>query len=197
VSDLMQRIIERGAGRTPRVSPVLPSRFENPPLHDLATLDDPAPVEGVDPERPMRYSNDAVPQSSGNREDPLSPEEREIAPLKEWVLRAPPLPPAHVIKTPARPTADAADVPAPPDPPVDDAPAEFFTPAPVERSAPDRERIAPPAHAPAAATVTVNLTIGHIELKSAPSAPPKPARRPAPPRVSLDDYLKRRNGGAR
>jgi hypothetical protein len=44
--------------------------------------------------------------------------------------------------------------------------------------------------------VEVHVTIGHIEVRAA--APAKaPVRRPAPPRVSLDDYLKRRNGGAR
>jgi hypothetical protein len=42
----------------------------------------------------------------------------------------------------------------------------------------------------------VNVTIGHIEVRAA--APVKtPVRKTTPPRVSLDDYLNRRNGGAR
>jgi len=44
--------------------------------------------------------------------------------------------------------------------------------------------------------VEVHVTIGHIEVRAAP-VPKAPVRRTAPPRVSLDDYLKRRNGALR
>jgi hypothetical protein len=197
VSDLMQRIIERGGGRTPRVSPVLPSRFENPPFSELSAIEERALVEGAASERAAQRHLDTVPPPPREPEDRLSPDERESPPAVEWVLRAPPQPRPRAIENPAQRAPAAPETSAPPDPSDRDGSLEVFTPAPVERRAANRERIAPPAHAPAPETVTVNLTIGHIELKSAPSTPPKPVRRPAPPRVSLDDYLKRRNGGAR
>ena len=46
-------------------------------------------------------------------------------------------------------------------------------------------------------TVEVHVTIGHIEVRSAPAPAKPPARRPAPAHVSLSDYLQRRNGGSR
>jgi hypothetical protein len=46
------------------------------------------------------------------------------------------------------------------------------------------------------APAEVNVTIGAIEVRLAAPANP-PSRKAAPPRVSLDDYLRRRNGGPR
>jgi len=56
----------------------------------------------------------------------------------------------------------------------------------------------PPASSPSpqGASTEVHISIGHIEVRSAPraAAPRKPAPRP---RVTLDEYLRRRNGGTR
>jgi hypothetical protein len=50
--------------------------------------------------------------------------------------------------------------------------------------------------APLTSPAEINVTIGAIEVRVAP--PPKPAvRKLATPRVSLDDYLRRRNGDTR
>jgi len=72
------------------------------------------------------------------------------------------------------------------------------------------EKAPPPAAAPARIETAapqalrsgdIEVTIGHIELRMAaaprpaPQAQPRP--RPAQSRLSLDDYLRRRNGGAR
>jgi hypothetical protein len=58
--------------------------------------------------------------------------------------------------------------------------------------------IRPKAPTPAA---DIEITIGHVELRMSAPAPPQPKpqlqSRPAQPRLSLDDYLRRRNGGAR
>jgi hypothetical protein len=44
---------------------------------------------------------------------------------------------------------------------------------------------------------TVEVTIGRVELR-APAAPAQPtAVAPEPPRLSLDDYLRERDGGRR
>ena len=45
-------------------------------------------------------------------------------------------------------------------------------------------------------TTEVTISIGHIEVRAAP--PAEPARRPAPrARVTLEEFLRRREGGAR
>ena len=45
--------------------------------------------------------------------------------------------------------------------------------------------------------VEVQVTIGHIEVRTAPANAPAPQRRAPRPGVSLDDYLQRRNRGGR
>jgi len=44
---------------------------------------------------------------------------------------------------------------------------------------------------------TVRVTIGRIEVRAVMAPAPLPPKRslPATPRLSLEDYLKRRNGG--
>ncbi|HEY4588516.1 MAG TPA: hypothetical protein VII86_04790, partial [Thermoanaerobaculia bacterium] len=49
-----------------------------------------------------------------------------------------------------------------------------------------------PAAAPASEP-TIRVTIGRIEVRAAaPAPPPAPAPRPAAPRLTLEDYLRRR-----
>jgi hypothetical protein len=69
----------------------------------------------------------------------------------------------------------------------------------ASRPQPSQHAPAPPgiAHVEAAAPVEVQVTIGHIEVRTAPAAAPIPQRRIPRPTVSLEDYLRRRNGGAR
>jgi hypothetical protein len=54
-------------------------------------------------------------------------------------------------------------------------------------------RLAPPVEPPQPASPTIHVTIGRIEVR-ATSGPPAPRQRPAPAVMSLDDYLKRREG---
>ena len=50
---------------------------------------------------------------------------------------------------------------------------------------------------PTSAPVEVQVTIGHIEVRTAAPPPQVPQRRPSGPTVTLEDYLRRRNGAAR
>ena len=194
----MQRMIERAQGTTPRVSPVLSSRFESPPLYQLPAMGEVAPVESASPDPQRPVSIGAVPRPPRNHGIVVLHDQREIAPVDERTLGTPPLPQASAVEERRRSASPGApDAPRTPDPFTHDTATELFGPLAAERRAPDLQRVAPPAAPPPPETVTVNLTIGHIELKSAPAPPPKPARPPAPARVSLDAYLKRRNGGPR
>ncbi len=67
---------------------------------------------------------------------------------------------------------------------------ETRRPAPRESARREREDPAPDSH------LEVNIAIGHIEVRSVPKveAPRRPA---AKPRVTLDEYLRRRNGDSR
>jgi len=93
----------------------------------------------------------------------------------------------------AEPAADREPAAPTPSWPPDGAGASVVRDAPSGGQAP-REPIPPPA--PQGPPTEVHISIGHIEVRSAPPAPAprKPALRP---RVTLDDYLRRRNGGAR
>ena len=67
--------------------------------------------------------------------------------------------------------------------------APYREPMPAESRRMEQE---PPSSSP-----TVRVTIGRIEVRAvmAPASPPPKRSSPATPRLSLEDYLKRRNGG--
>jgi hypothetical protein len=44
---------------------------------------------------------------------------------------------------------------------------------------------------------TVHVTIGRIEVRATPPPVPPPKQRTTPPVMSLDDYLRQRDGGRR
>ncbi len=107
------------------------------------------------------------------------------------VAAAPPaLPPAPVVSFQPDSTLDTLHEPVAPDI------LSPSTPAPVrprEPAAPPREPAAPP-HPP-----RITVTIGRVEVRAVP--PPSPPARPRPPspapKLSLDEYLRRREGGTR
>ncbi|MFD9359330.1 hypothetical protein [Streptomyces sp. NPDC060031] len=74
---------------------------------------------------------------------------------------------------------------------------------PVEARAARPERTRRPAAAPAPEETTVHITIGRLEIRSNPprtaaAAEAATARRqPRQPAVPLEEYLRRRSGGAR
>jgi hypothetical protein len=53
-----------------------------------------------------------------------------------------------------------------------------------------------PAPAPAAVPAAINVTIGRIEIRATPAmSPPRRSAARAGPQLSLEDYLRSRNGG--
>jgi hypothetical protein len=52
------------------------------------------------------------------------------------------------------------------------------------------------AGSPPAAEPTIRVSIGRVEVRAtAPTPPPAPAARPAGPRLTLEEYVRRRNEG--
>ncbi|HEU5330776.1 MAG TPA: hypothetical protein VFU78_21970, partial [Thermomicrobiales bacterium] len=47
------------------------------------------------------------------------------------------------------------------------------------------------------AAPSIQVTIGRVEVRAVPAETPARAARPAPPTLSLEDYLRQRNGGRR
>jgi hypothetical protein len=68
----------------------------------------------------------------------------------------------------------------------------------IGRHKPPKSSAVPAPHASANEPPAIHVTIGRVEVRAvmSPSTPPKVASRAAP-KLSLEDYLKQRNGGAR
>lgn len=110
--------------------------------------------------------------------------------LPDVAAASPAVPPAPVVSFQPDSALDTIHEPVAPDilPPS--------TPAPVmprEPGAPPREPAAP-THPP-----RITVTIGRVEVRAVPPPPPSSRPRPQPPapRLSLDEYLRRREGGTR
>ncbi|GIV90711.1 MAG: hypothetical protein KatS3mg055_3229 [Chloroflexus sp.] len=104
--------------------------------------------------------------------------------------------PASASDPPCEPVARQTDRPTYRTPAsASDPPREPVAPAPVmprEPVTPPREPAAPP-HPP---RITVN--IGRVEVRAVSSPPPsRPRSQPPAPKLGLDEYLRRREGGTR
>jgi len=215
MSDLLSRMITRPVSR---VEPILSSRFE-----PATALEAPEPVEVHPPPTPgatepaKRKEEVAKAESPVDRPQAPAPVEEgeRMARREEQSASPPPVPSAADSAIPERPKADPPVARATePVPIVEIQPQRIETHA-IERTeirsevvrtretvaAPARaydrpRRRAEPAEGPRPEPVEVHVTIGHIEVRAA-APPAPPVRRASPPRVSLEDYLKRRNGGGR
>jgi hypothetical protein len=121
--------------------------------------------------------------------DGIQPPWRRPATIPTEPQRRPTWPADRVEETDGRPTVLAAALPLP-----------AVVKGTRNRSRPQSKPPAPaPKHAraEAAVPVEVQVTIGHIEVRTAPATASLPQRRISRPAMSLEDYLRRRNGGAR
>jgi len=81
------------------------------------------------------------------------------------------------------------------DTPTDRNPALREAPVPPRLASP-RAGVRAEAGASPVAEPTIRVTIGRIEVRAtAPAPPPVPAARPAGPRLTLEEYLRRRSEG--
>ena len=172
--------VDRAAPTTDRVDRAADRRGASPKATALQPAV-PRPIDGSDDGSASR-SRAAVPGGEGARRDTRSDGVAVAQPAGPGLVQPasatsrtmPPARPSPAV-TPA--TLDRAGVtaaPGPATPPISGV----------------RSEAAP------AARPTVQVTIGRIEVRAVPPPPASPARRePAGPRVSLDDYLRERNGG--
>lgn len=115
------------------------------------------------------------------------------------VERTGPSPESHSDETPAEPVAAGPRSPSPRTERREQPPASDFTPlVPMPAQAPS---IPPPIPRPAESErPIVRITIGRVEVRAEVAAPPQPKaprRKEEPPRVSLQDYLRRGGAGGR
>jgi hypothetical protein len=222
MSDLLSRMISRASGAASPVEPLRASRYEPqlplvapPPAEPSAVrhvVEQLAPVQ-VTKAREIREEDVrevSPPQSVAERprEEPAPPRP-SLRPVAASGSRAPVRERERVIQSPPAPVTriephevriDATERTSPNH--TETRVAESAQPAaPTQTAAPP----APPPAAPRIDTIArdlprsfdIEITIGHIELRMAPpprpAAHPKPRPRAAQPRLSLDDYLRRRN----
>jgi hypothetical protein len=220
MSDLLNRLINRAAGTTQRVQPVLASRYEarafveaqrateaNP---EPAGVSHPKPDPQVERAHQQQTDGESIsPRPSARERDlreapPVLTHPLQVAPLTahhEFVL--PPLEiPAPQANEPSHLTAPAAVLAtnrSNEPPPAQPMRVESKVAVVTSREVRQRTASTHPAAAvsqPVQAPVEVQVTIGHIEVRAAAPVPVPPRRVPRAG-VSLDDYLRRRNGGAR
>lgn len=169
----------------------------------------PPPARGRQPEREIIGRGSVIerdvplgePQPHAHPEPSPMPAARPgtLTPVLPQMRLAPaqPLaPPAPAVERVAPPEKLQPPAHAHPEPsPMQAARPGTLTPVlPQIRLAP-AQPLAPPAPAPGLPTPTIQVTIGRIEVKATPPAPPSKKQRPAAPVMSLEEYLRRRAGG--
>jgi hypothetical protein len=204
MSDFLERLVERSrADLPPEIRPRLPSAFE---AGLVLARESAAPLPDEREERPLAVHR-----------GPL------VAPPAEPPLRARSEPEPRPLRLePARARARQAPAPRPgpapeprsgppPAPRPDDAVPPAATehtssppleprvqPAVPEAEGPSPERSSADGRDAAEAAPVIRVTIGRIDVRAvAEVPPPSSARRPAAPRLSLDEYLRERARGER
>ena len=188
----LARLVDRARGTTPRVAPVISSRFA-PPSGSLSEM----------------TSESLARETPAKRTFPAS--EQNLLPPTE-LARGTVLPP---LETPANePFSRAAERHLAPDAAIENGPAlipDNFRPRDHNRA----DRIAPAAtHSPGSGRAQegtrpsaephveppiIRVTIGRIEVRAAPApiTPPRQTARLSGPKLTLDAYLKSRTEGVR
>jgi hypothetical protein len=210
MTHFLDRLVDRARGEAPRVEPLLTPRFASSAFTEAAEEKEVAPDT-----RSERLSADDSPPSRA----PAEPVEKTDLnnPLLVRPERVPtdPLP-----KTPEQPIEIVRETllvplqnPEPNSPllvrqmlaqshetGIPGAPVSPLTPATNRESKQSRDRTPTvPPNESAEERPIVRVTIGRIEVRAVtPPAPaPRQAARPPVPKLTLDDYLKSRNEGAR
>ena len=133
------------------------------------------------------------------REEVLEPKNQSLppppsTPIAERIVRV-----VEAVRDTRVKTTDKSQVQPLPPTPSKSPSRPFLTPAPIAQPAISRQqrRVSPEREIPPALP-TIQITIGRLEIRAtSPAAVPPRASRSAGPKLSLDAYLRSRNGGSR
>lgn len=209
MSHFLARLVERSRADVPsEIRPRLPSAFEAgliaredaaPPEDSAAEMAGSTAAPGARKEAPPTvYRGQLVavrplPEASGETQ------RRPESPPAAAVPRAPPVRP-QAEPEPLAEASAAAAVPERPRVPPRATPIEprVVRPEQQRHQAPS-SRAGAEGNGDGEAASIVRVTIGRIEVRAVTEAPPPPraVRTPAPPRLSLDEYLRERRRGER
>lgn len=190
------RPLSEAGTRTPKPSPI--EHTDRPRKQSPVNIP-PVHVEAI----PKPPNHQVEPQSSAQINAPIIIKEQITQIIPKLETPEFPFPPLAEVarEKPAEPTPSAAPAaaipPAQPTKPV--VPAVTLRTEQVKTAAPAANQ--PGSHQPPVATSpepipTVQITIGRIEVRATPPTPAKAEKKPAPtPVLSLEDYLRQRNGG--
>jgi hypothetical protein len=222
MSHLLQRLIARANAPTSPAQPVLPSVYASQAgvagieMQDFKALpiqaDSPSPSPLTSAAREssahITPGESSIPASSTPFQDKKqhSPHIHEVQPLKnqhsiERIFSkehsAPPLPgksAQDILQSSAPPSLKQPDpiAPRPKSLAASSDIAQFNAPQPLPRR-PDAVTHRAPPVTPQAPSIEVNISIGHIEIRSATDSP-APRRSPPRPRVTLEGFLNRQRG---
>lgn len=215
MSDFLASLLARGMGAAPAIRPRLPSLFESPAGRaPMVEANEVAEAVVLRPAPPTATSRDTVmggeaqvhlappPAASPGRAltppQSTQPESGRATVMATAAMAGPVVPPptpTHPpsVETGAKPRSEPATGMAPSIPRM---PAPPLPAAVIPLSRPVAVRVAEPQRPPE--PPSVRITIGRVEVRAVPANPPaaRPGRR-ASPKLSLEDYLRPRAGGAR
>jgi hypothetical protein len=219
MKDFLANLIARSFADTPAIQPRVPSRFESAAADPFTEVQSSAPTTAPVASKPsanspeilkaaLASSQPTIAQQPANATDPVA-EERQFQTDAAGH--------EHTVTTPSpRPSGARAGVRG-----FEFETKDHVTPA---ISSPDREnhgssskkqlpqtfsepravhskrRNSFPSFEPRSSTSApiIHVTIGRVEVRAIQSAAPTPkSAKPAPPKLSLDDYLHQREGGSR
>ena len=206
MSDFLSNLIARSFAAQPAIQPRLPSRFESPAAGQFTEVQSSAPATtpaqmepGISP-APRSFATDppatgepianATPSSAAvkkaahtNEATTISTSHSDDASEAGFGAKKTVVPSSAVIGQKKQGDIKALKS------------FQQFSEHPAVQ--PRRQNsFSPNEHRPA--SPVINVTIGRVEVRAIQSAAPKPKpAKPAPPKLSLDDYLQKRDGGAR
>jgi hypothetical protein len=219
MKDFLANLIARSFADTPAIQPRMPSLFESAAADPFTEVQSSAPTAAPvaskssanSPEilkATLASTQPTIAQQPANATDPVA-EERQFQTDEAGH--------EHTVTTPSpRPSGERAGVRG-----FEFETKGHFTPA---ISSPDRENLGsgsikqlpqtfsepraahskrrnsfPPVEPRSSASAPViHVTIGRVEVRAIQSVAPVPkSAKPAPPKLSLDDYLRKRDGGSR
>ena len=206
MSDFLFNLLARSSAAQPAIQPRLPSRFESPAagqfteVQPSAPATTPAQMEPGISSAPRSFATDqpATGKPIGNA-TPSSATAKKAAHTNEATT----LSTSHSVDASetgfsAKKTVVSSSAAIGQKKQGDIKPLQSFQQSSERPAFQPRQQNSLLPNEPRPAATVINVTIGRVEVRAIQCAEParKPAK-PAPPKLSLDDYLQKRDGGAR